>query len=113
MFNITFPIKIYISFINRFSEMYIFGKFDTFKRRLEKIIQLLDVFEMFSPLSDAKIEGIEPHAARFSQIVAGLKKKPYNLLDQKNLTFDADFGEFMQVVSELQVTIIQHCFHPV
>ncbi|KAF6019880.1 DNAH8 [Bugula neritina] len=69
-------------------------------------IKLLDVFEMFSPLSDAKIEGIEPHAARFSQIVAGLKKKPYNLLDQKNLTFDADFGEFMQVVSELQVTLL-------
>lgn len=44
--------------------MYIFGKFDTFKRRLEKIIQMLDIFETFSPLAEAMIEGVEPHAAR-------------------------------------------------
>lgn len=87
----------------RFSEMYIFGKFDTFKRRVEKIIQLLDMFEMFSPLASASIEGIEPLAARFSQIASSLKKKPYDLLDQKNTLFDSDFSEFMQVISELQV----------
>lgn len=83
--------------------MYIFGKFDTFRRRLEKITQLLDVFETFSPLAHAMIEGIEPHAARFSQIATGLKKKPYDFLDQRNVTFDVDFAEFMQVISELQV----------
>ena len=83
--------------------MYIFGKFDTFRRRLEKIIQLLDVFELFSPLSSATIEGIEPHAAKFSQLVSSLKKKPYDFLDQRNTMFDTDFGEFMQTISELQV----------
>lgn len=83
--------------------MYIFGKFDTFSRRLEKIVKLLDTFNMFSPLSHASIEGIEPYAARFSQIVSSFKKKPYDFLDQKSTAFDTDFGEFMQVVSELQV----------
>ena len=43
---------------------------------------------------------------RFSQIVIGLKKKPYDFLDQRNVVFDTDFAEFMQVVSELQVTIV-------
>lgn len=49
--------------------MYIFGKFDTFRRRMEKIIKLLNVFETFSPLSEAMIEGIEPHAARLVVLV--------------------------------------------
>lgn len=93
-----------MNLFDRFSEMYIFGKFDTFRRRLEKIIQLLDVFGMFSPLSSATIEGIEPHAAKFSQLVSSLKKKPYDFLDQRNSMFDTDFDEFMHTISELQVS---------
>lgn len=42
---------------------------------------------------------------RFSQIVIGLKKKPYDLLDQRNLVFDTDFAEFVQVIGELQVSV--------
>ena len=59
----------FVVFCCRFSEMYIFGKFDTFRRRMEKIIKLLNVFETFSPLSEAMIEGIEPHAARLVVLV--------------------------------------------
>ena len=40
-----------------FSEMYIFGKFDTFSKRLAKIIEMFDTFEAYSHLSDSKIEG--------------------------------------------------------
>ena len=40
-----------------FSEMYIFGKFDTFERRLVKIIDMFDTIEMFSHLADTRIEG--------------------------------------------------------
>ena len=40
-----------------FSEMYIFGKFDTFKRRLQKIIEMFDTMEVYSHLTDSKIEG--------------------------------------------------------
>ena len=40
-----------------FSEMYIFGKFDTFMRRLKKIIEMFETMEMYSHLSDSKIEG--------------------------------------------------------
>ncbi len=40
-----------------FSEMYIFGKFDTFSKRLTKIIEMFETFEMYSHLSDSKIEG--------------------------------------------------------
>ena len=42
-----------------FSEMYIFGKFDTFSRRLKKIIEMFETMEMYSHLQDSKIEGKE------------------------------------------------------
>ena len=41
-----------------FSEMYIFGKFDTFSKRLQKIIDMFETFELYSHLSDSKIEGM-------------------------------------------------------
>lgn len=40
-----------------FSEMYIFGKFDTFTRRLQKIIDMFNTMEMYSHLMESKIEG--------------------------------------------------------
>ena len=40
-----------------FSGMYIFGKFDTFIRRLKKIIEMFETIEMYSHLSESKIEG--------------------------------------------------------
>lgn len=40
-----------------FSEMYIFGKFDTFERRLVKIIDMFDIIERYSHLADSRIEG--------------------------------------------------------
>lgn len=48
-----------------FSEMYIFGKFDTFTRRLKKIIEMFETISMYSHLSESKIEGIEQSATRF------------------------------------------------
>mgnify|MGYP001792502018 CR=1 FL=1 len=41
-----------------FSEMYIFGKFDTFTRRLKKITEMFQTMDMYSHLSDSKIEGV-------------------------------------------------------
>ena len=40
-----------------FSEMYIFGKFDTFTRRLKKIIEMFETMELYSHLAESKIEG--------------------------------------------------------
>lgn len=48
-----------------FSEMYIFGKFDTFQRRLNKILQMFGTISTYSALQDSKIEGLETMATRF------------------------------------------------
>lgn len=48
-----------------FSEMYIFGKFDTFKRRLNKILEMFSTISTYSALQTSKIEGLETMATRF------------------------------------------------
>ena len=70
-------------FSSFFSENYIFGKFDTFCRRLEKIADMLNTMEAYSGLSDVHIEGIDLIAVRYKTIVDGTKKKNYDILDHR------------------------------
>uniref|UniRef100_A0A8C7NSW9 Dynein, axonemal, heavy chain 5 n=1 Tax=Oncorhynchus mykiss TaxID=8022 RepID=A0A8C7NSW9_ONCMY len=48
-----------------FSEMYIFGKFETFQRRLYKILNMFSTITTYSALQDSKIEGLETMATTF------------------------------------------------
>lgn len=84
--NITMAIKVihlstFVSFTD--SENYIFGKFDTFCRRLTRIADLVNTMESLSGLADVKIEGIDSLAIRFQGIVATHKKKSYDILDHR------------------------------
>ncbi|MEQ2301129.1 Dynein heavy chain 5, axonemal, partial [Ameca splendens] len=92
------------------SEMYIFGKFDTFQRRLNKILEMFDTITTYSALQDSKIEGLETIATRFQTaemqakweaIVMNLKKKHYSFLDHRRTDFDVDYEEFCKSTSEL------------
>ena len=87
-----------------FSEMYIFGKYDAFCKRVEKIIQLLNTVAMYSTLLDCRIEGTESLAAKFMAITSNMKKKPYNVLEHRKTEFDVDFDEFRRQIGELDVT---------
>lgn len=86
-----------------FSEMYIFGKSNTFSRRLHKIIDMLDTMKAFSCLGESRIEGMEQLWNKFVLIVTTMKKKPYDLLDYRKMDFDADFEEFKRQINDLQV----------
>ncbi|XP_015771206.1 PREDICTED: LOW QUALITY PROTEIN: dynein heavy chain 5, axonemal-like [Acropora digitifera] len=66
-----------------FSEMYIFGKINTFSRRLHKIIDMLDTMKAFSCLGESRIEGMEQLWNKFVLIVTTMRKKPYDLLDYR------------------------------
>lgn len=48
-----------------FSEMYIFGKFETFHRRLAKILDIFTAFKTYSVLQDSKIEGLEDMVTKY------------------------------------------------
>ncbi|KAI2655575.1 Dynein axonemal heavy chain 5 [Labeo rohita] len=84
-----------------FSEMYIFGKFDTFQRRLNKILNMFSTITTYNALQDSKIEGLETMATRFQAIVLNMKKKQYSFLDQRRTDFDQDYDEFCKQISEL------------
>jgi len=64
-----------------YSENYIFGKFDTFTKRLEKIIKLVEIIDKSQGVENLRIEGIEEIVEQYKDIVEGLKKKNYDLLD--------------------------------
>ncbi|CAM4590230.1 unnamed protein product [Lepidochelys kempii] len=84
-----------------FSEMYIFGKFEMFHRRLVKIIHVFSTITTYSVLQESKIEGLEVMATKYQSIVAIMKKKEYNFLDQRKTDFDQDYEEFCKQTSDL------------
>nr|XP_044988409.1 dynein axonemal heavy chain 5 [Jaculus jaculus] len=84
-----------------FSEMYIFGKFETFHRRLSKIMDIFATFRTYAVLQDSKIEGLEDMVIKYQDIVATIKKKEYNFLDQRKMDFDQDYEEFRKQISGL------------
>ncbi|XP_024103279.2 dynein axonemal heavy chain 5 [Pongo abelii] len=84
-----------------FSEMYIFGKFETFHRRLAKIIDIFTTLKTYSILQDSTIEGLEDMVTKYQGIVATIKKKEYNFLDQRKMDFDQDYEEFCKQTNDL------------
>ncbi|XP_064201033.1 dynein axonemal heavy chain 5 isoform X1 [Anguilla rostrata] len=84
-----------------FSEMYIFGKFDTFEKRLNKILSMFSTISTYSALQDSQIEGLETLATRFQGIVLTMKRKQYSFLDQRRMDFDQDYEEFCRNTKEL------------
>jgi dynein heavy chain len=65
------------------SENYIFGKFDTFIKRLEKIADMARQMGAYSGLVEIRIDGIEQIAARYKKIVDTAKKRNYDVLDHR------------------------------
>uniref|UniRef100_A0A8V0X370 Dynein axonemal heavy chain 5 n=1 Tax=Gallus gallus TaxID=9031 RepID=A0A8V0X370_CHICK len=84
-----------------FSEVYIFGKFETFNRRLVKIIDVFNTVKTYSVLQESKIEGLEEMIAKYESIVDIMKKKDYNFLDQRKADFDRDYEEFCKEINDL------------
>nr|XP_031299189.1 dynein heavy chain 5, axonemal-like [Camelus dromedarius] len=81
--------------------MYIFGKFETFHRRLAKIMDIFTTFKTYSVLQDSRIEGLEDMVTKYQGIVATIKKKEYNFLDQRKMDFEQDYEEFCKQTNDL------------
>ncbi|XP_075265378.1 dynein axonemal heavy chain 5-like isoform X2 [Convolutriloba macropyga] len=94
-----------------FSENYIFGKFDAFCRRLEKIKNMMETIDNLSGLTDVRVEGIDVLAIKFQNIVMATKKKSYDLLDHRKNDFDNDYDDFKTqidaLMSQLQTFVDQ------
>lgn len=84
------------------SDMYVFGKFASFCRRLAQIQEVVEIIQQFSVLKESHIEGIDTLNTRFGHMVSSIKKKPYNPLDHRKMEFQADYEDFMRQISELE-----------
>uniref|UniRef100_A0A669P3A4 AAA+ ATPase domain-containing protein n=1 Tax=Phasianus colchicus TaxID=9054 RepID=A0A669P3A4_PHACC len=98
-----------------FSENYIFGKFDTFCKRLEKISDMSNIMESLLELQCIKIEGIEEINTHFQTIATNTKSKEYDVLDhrKKEVHFDKDYLEFKNQIATLYESIqefVDSCF---
>ncbi|KAI3387946.1 hypothetical protein SNEBB_000651 [Seison nebaliae] len=88
-----------------FSEMYIFGKYKTFIKRLENIKEMFNLIDNYSPIQTSTIEGIEMMGAKLNVIVTSMKKKKYNFFDVRRKEFQSDFNDFKRAMSDLHNSI--------
>ena len=65
------------------SENYIFGKFDTFCRRLEKIAAMARTMSGYSGLLNLRVDGIDKLVVRYKNLVDSAKKRNYDILDHR------------------------------
>ena len=88
------------------SEMYIFGKFETFSRRLKKITDIFETIKTYSTLQECRIEGIDLMYAKFNVAVVAIKKKKYDFLNLRNQDFDQDYEDFKRQVDDLRTAVM-------
>ncbi|KAF3703904.1 Dynein heavy chain 5, axonemal Axonemal beta dynein heavy chain 5 Ciliary dynein heavy chain 5 [Channa argus] len=97
-----------------FSENYIFGKFDAFCRRLEKIAHMASTMESLAALQHMKVEGVEKIYIRYQNLVSTTKSKTYDVLDHRKLEFDSDYADFqlqVQGLFESLQSLLNFWFH--
>ena len=65
--------------------MYIFGKFDAFCKRIQKVIDMFNIIQKFSLLQVLGVEGMDSIVRRFYNILVTLQRKPYDILDHRKM----------------------------
>ncbi|KAJ9592734.1 hypothetical protein L9F63_015614, partial [Diploptera punctata] len=91
-----------------FSENYVFGKFDTFCERLNKIITMFNLVDDYNNLFARRMEGLllgeelENKIYKCEEAKAGITSKTYDYLDHRNSEFDADFDIFLKKTDKLK-----------
>jgi dynein heavy chain len=88
-----------------FSPNQIFGKFDLFCRRVNKLIELFGTIQQFKTLEKHNLENITPIITSFNSYVKKFKNKEHKLLDYDKNTFDRDFVEFNVDVSQVEIQL--------
>ncbi|CAB0008024.1 unnamed protein product, partial [Nesidiocoris tenuis] len=89
----------------QFSENYVFGKFDTFCRRLTKIISMFNLVDDYNSLFECRMEELEDVIKQFNEIKNGITSKTYDYLDHRNQDFDNDFEQLIANTNMLKERI--------
>ena len=88
-----------------FNESRIFGKFDLYCKRVQKLMDMFTTIAQFTALENNKVEGMESLMTQFFALVDDFKKKPYDLLDYTKNAFDRDFLEYNVNIAELETML--------
>ncbi|CAG9764101.1 unnamed protein product [Ceutorhynchus assimilis] len=84
------------------SESFIFGKFETFKRRCEQIVYVLRTTIKYSILQSSTIEGIDVFAKKFIDFYKSISSQKYDALNHRSPTFETDYNQFKQNVVDTE-----------
>ncbi|XP_067209496.1 dynein axonemal heavy chain 8 [Linepithema humile] len=87
------------------SEMYVFGKFGTFKTRIIKIMDILETAWMYSILHSSTIEGIDTYAQKYTSYFKKISSQKYDPLDHRKFYFDTDYDEYKKSVAETDIEL--------
>ncbi|XP_076677676.1 dynein heavy chain 8, axonemal kl-3 isoform X2 [Andrena cerasifolii] len=87
------------------SEMYVFGKFTTFKSRITKIMDVFQTALSYSILFSSAVEGIAVFANKFSSFFQDIASHDYDPLDHRKPYFDADYDKFKKTVTETETEL--------
>ncbi|XP_030752815.1 dynein heavy chain 8, axonemal [Sitophilus oryzae] len=84
------------------SESFIFGKFETFKKRCEQIVYVLQTTVKYSILQQSTIEGIDVYAQKFKDFFTEISTQKYDALNHRLPYFEKDFNQFKQNVVDTE-----------
>ena len=85
-----------------FDESQIFAKFVHFEQRLKKLDEFFKAYRLFELLNQQNDPGLQSISAEFFKVAEALKSRPYDVLDIKATTFDAEFERICLVIAELE-----------
>jgi len=71
--------------------------------RVDNIAEFLRTIATYETLSLSRLDGIDTFNSRFNLLVTTLKKKPYDILDQRKMDYDVDYEEFKRQLTDLNV----------
>lgn len=90
-----------------FSESAIFGKLETFCRRIVKLIDMFSTIRQFRMLASHKLEGMGDLLSRFEDLASTFRSKGHDLLDYNNSTFDRDYVEFNVGITNIEASLLK------
>ncbi|RYE82178.1 MAG: hypothetical protein EOO65_05845, partial [Methanosarcinales archaeon] len=88
-----------------FDEAAIFGRIDSFCRRIIKLIDLYTTVQQFRALEAHQVDGLAPLIRRFDVLVSMLQARKHNLMNFMQSDFDRAYVEFNVSVDALELQL--------
>jgi dynein heavy chain len=88
------------------NEQIIFKRFNSYSRRLIKLIDLFEQIQSWRQTESHKLEGMEKLNMRAKRIFTDFQNKRHDLLDADDTKFDRDFVELNVKVSRLEASLL-------